>query len=341
MGTRNHGTKPHPFPARTITTVVPGHRVVDLSLRRQKPLSRFGVNSPFNYSPSFNFPKKISALTGSLVYSPDGRSLACGFTGSIVIWDVQTGGVARSIDCRCAVSRLVWSLDGKTIGISLLCMDKSSLFKTYDVASSAQLFAEKFYMEWIFDIWACEKSFRFLSIPYVHGLERRLSISEIGPTRINIEQLPVTASPTDTIAFSPSTYLISISGPSTFHILDSRNDKTFLYGSHSRPFSCFSSDASLLAAPHGNGFRVWKYTSGSHPLLGEYPLPHFPSFYPGKLHLQFSRLRLQSCLGTRMFSRSGVCTIPPPLPRPVVSTLLFPASVVTSQLSTGHRAPSQ
>ena len=38
-------------------------------------------------------------LTGPLAYSPDGRSIACASTTAILIWDIQTGGVAKEIEC--------------------------------------------------------------------------------------------------------------------------------------------------------------------------------------------------------------------------------------------------
>ena len=39
----------------------------------------------------------VDQLNGPLTYSPDGRSIACGSDTSIVIWDIQTGGVAKEI----------------------------------------------------------------------------------------------------------------------------------------------------------------------------------------------------------------------------------------------------
>ena len=232
-------------------------------------------------------PEKPSTLTGPLGYSPDGRSLACGLSNGIVIWDIQTGGVVRSIDFQGEMLRLVWSLDGKTIGTAHPYMNNSSSVKTYDVASGAQLFAENFEREWIFDLWACETSFRFISIPRFPGSDYKPSVFEIGPTCIKVEQLP-TALPPAAISFSPSTYRISSARADTLRILDTRNSQSLLQESHTRSFFCFSSDASLFASAHNNGFRVWKYTSGSYLLLGEYPLPHFPSFSPRELHFQFS-----------------------------------------------------
>ena len=38
-----------------------------------------------------------SKLMGTLAYSPDGHSIACVSGAMIIIWDIQTGGVAKEI----------------------------------------------------------------------------------------------------------------------------------------------------------------------------------------------------------------------------------------------------
>ena len=259
-----------------------------VEIRNQLTFQLFAVLQP---------PKETSLLKGPLAYSPDGRSLACGFSGGILIWDVQTGGVAQSIDCIGDLFRLVWSLDGKTIGTAPM---GSASSVTYGVASGVQLFAEKFEKEWIYHFWACEKSFRFLSMPYFSGCDYKLSISEIGPTRITIEPLQVATVPPLTVVFSPSTYRISISDPDTLRILDAQNSQSLLQVNNTQSLPSFSFDASLYAAPHNNGFRVWRYTAGGYVLLGEYLLPHIPSFSLDKLHLEFSPA------STSVLSRYGI-----------------------------------
>ena len=236
-------------------------------------------------------PKKPSLLTGPLAYSPDRRSLACGFSGGIIIWDVQTGGVARSIDCHKDVYRLVWSLDGRTIASSLPYSNSFSGVNTYDVASGAQLFEASLEKEWVFALWAYENTFRFVSTQVPFEPDPRMAISEVGPTptRTKIEPLPVFPKLPATIWFSSSTYRIAISGPNTLHILDARTSQSLLQENNNiQSLPSFSSDASLVAAPHQNGFRVWKYTPGSYVLLGEYLFPHIPSFSPRKLRLKIS-----------------------------------------------------
>ena len=236
-------------------------------------------------------PKNAPLLKGPLAYSPDGRSLACGFSGGIVIWDIQTGGVARSIDCHSDMRTLVWSGDGRKIAAALLSSGSISGVETYDVISGAQIFESKINSrnEWISYHWAHENSFRAITKPTSRsGLDLEMSIFEIGPTLPKIERLHVAFSPPSWIAFSPSTYRISLLGPGTLCIIDARNSQR-LFEDRGNFFSLrFSSDANLLAAPQENGFRVWKYISGSYALFGEFLLPHIPFFSPHEFYLEFS-----------------------------------------------------
>ena len=57
-------------------------------------------------------------IPNGLAYSPDGHSLACLSSTALVIWDIQTGGVAKEIRHGGVGngSSLVWSLDGRMIG---------------------------------------------------------------------------------------------------------------------------------------------------------------------------------------------------------------------------------
>ena len=232
-------------------------------------------------------PKNSPKLRWPLIYSPDGRSLACGVSDGIVVWDIQTGGVAKSIDCKGPIVSLVWSPDGRTLG-SALYSNNVSHVRTYDVASGAQLFEEELGMQWVFQLWAHEKSFRFISMEIHIYPSSCFSIYEIGPTRIKIEGLPVFPSNLFMPEFSPSTYRISSSIDDTLHIWDARNKQSLLQEKHKRSLSFFSPDASLLAAPHENGFRVWKYSADRYLCSGEYLLSHIPSFSRDKLRLEFS-----------------------------------------------------
>jgi WD40 repeat protein len=79
-----------------------------LTLEKQSSLQlpkSAGTRNPSYYAPD------------TLSYSPDGYSLVGSFGSTITIWDIQTGGVVKEIECRdidmCPML-LVWSLDGQT-----------------------------------------------------------------------------------------------------------------------------------------------------------------------------------------------------------------------------------
>ena len=60
--------------------------------------------------------KPDAHLTGELAYSPDGCSLASLSNASLIIWDIQTGGVVKEIEYSDTNNvSLMWSLDGGTI----------------------------------------------------------------------------------------------------------------------------------------------------------------------------------------------------------------------------------
>ena len=224
-------------------------------------------------------------------FSPDGRSLACDISNVIVIWDIQTGGVAREIEgCKGMVS-LEWSLDGRTIATTLGYGFSTSSVRTYDVASGTQLFAEEFESGVVRHLWAYEKSFRFLTTALSKDDRTfKISISEIGPTLIEVESFDVESGwkfP-EFSSFSPSTYRASILGYRKLRVLDIRSsDCLSEEGDFTSPQ--FSSNGSLLAASHWDSFRVWKHTSNSSYIsFGEFLLQHLPVSSQNKFSLQFS-----------------------------------------------------
>ena len=220
-------------------------------------------------------PTKNAPLpTGPLAYSPDGRSLASGFSNTIVIWDVQTGGVAKEIGCRRAIVSMAWSSDGRTIATTLRHKEKPARVETYEVASGAQLFTKKLESGIAFwHLWAHEKSFRLMTIP-LHSIEDptlEITISEIGPILIKIESFSVaTGMGTQSISnitFSPSTYRVSISGPGTLCVMDIRSSICLLKeGGFTYPQ--FSSDGSFFAALGPHTATAWRYTSGCYTKWG-------------------------------------------------------------------------
>ena len=236
--------------------------------------------------------KDGSRPLGSLAYSPDGRSIACGFNTAIVIWDIQTGVVAKVIErgLKGSIRSLVWSLDGKIIAITVIGRDSTSGVATYDVDSSEQLYAKEFNRRVDLHIWAWQESFRLAAVVLPNGdTVSKITISEIQSTLIDIESFPVEFFEGSTTAFSPSAYRISISIPRTLRVLDIRNSDCLLKVCGDFQYSQFSPNGSLFAASMPNGIRVWEYTSGRYAFWGDFlspllvPNPQFSSNSPSIL----------------------------------------------------------
>jgi len=233
-----------------------------------------------------------SRFTGSLAYSPDGRSLACASGAAVVVWDIQTGGVTKKIpDHGSYDDSPVWSLDG-----SMVCTigDKGSdiwIAHTYDVASGTILFPATLQSQDRPRLWAHGESFRVMTTTG-HGKARTIDILEVGPAPTKIESFPIQR--TGWIgSFSPATYRISVStgdeDDKRILVLDIRNpgglllDKEGSFCAH-----CFSSDGGLFAGFGSLGFSgviIWKYDC--HGRLYN-PWRRFPLLARERLRLQFS-----------------------------------------------------
>ena len=229
----------------------------------------------------FQSAEDASCDCSSLAYSPDGWSLACGSSRSIVIRDIQTGGVAREIKCDMKVVGLAWSLDGRTIAATLKW---ASYLAIYDVASGAGLSLEGPYYTSRCNLWACGESFRLGgALPTPSDDIFNISISHVGPPLVTTETLQVTAYPpqrsSPAVAFSPSTHRVSILGSSTLRIFDSQTSDRLLEEHGRFISSTFSPDGSFFAASGDADFRIWKFTSGSYLLWGKYQCWSLPSTY--------------------------------------------------------------
>ena len=228
-------------------------------------------------------PSDAPPLTGPLAYSPDGWSLACAFSDGIVIWDIQTGGVVKGLECRGNhMESLVWSLDGEKIAITSGYGD-GCYIEMYDIASGVQLFAESSYTP---HLWAYKQSFRFVT-DSLGGSRPEISISEIGPTLTKIESVSPevrTKQPIVT-AFSPSTSRVSILDDDTLRITEIRESNVLLEDSGEFDSSQFSPDGNLFAASELYRLRIWKYASGTYTFWREFSLQPLPPF---DRDLQFS-----------------------------------------------------
>jgi len=213
--------------------------------------------------------KPTSKLIGPLAYSPDGCSLACVSDVTIVIWDVQTGGVVKEIQhhvpslwwCGGEI-QLVWSLDGGLTSIGFQdSMDYTQAVHTYDIASGAALPPVILQPEGGQYLWAHNKTFRIIMM----GNEGcTFNTFEVGYTLTKIESFPVQLGKQrwQIGSFSPTTYRVSLSGHSQLLIWDIQKsggllNEKFFYN-HS-----FSSDGGHFAAfSVCDDIHIWKYNGG-------------------------------------------------------------------------------
>ena len=215
--------------------------------------------------------KNTSLPTSPLAYSPDGRYLASGLSNTVVIWDIQTGGVAKEIECCWVVVSMAWSFDGRIVAAILRSKEKILCVETHEVASGARLFTEDIepgVNYW--RLWAHKGTFRLMTIPSYHENAPTfdMSISEIGATLIRIESFTVGKElwrrPLGSIIFSPSTYRVSISGAYNSQIVDIRHSGCLLEEKDNLTSPEFSPDGRFFAASNSLGTYTWKYTSGGY-----------------------------------------------------------------------------
>ena len=255
----------------------------------------------FELLSSLQSTKLTSPLTGPLAYSPDGRSLCCASNTAIVIWDIQTGGVANEIKYDGGLDRLlVWSLDG---GMICGIVRESDVWTavTYCVVSGRTLSrgilssVDKLYL------WTYNKSFRVMTTIY-HDKGCTIGIFEVWPTLTLIQKFNTGEQGDFQIgSFSPTFCCISISISSpqipqkngSLHILDLRRSNDLLYEIGSFDSHCFSSDETLFAASLKNNIHIWKRTPSCYTLWKKFPSQHWSS---NSRCLQFSPTSL-SILG--------------------------------------------
>ena len=223
-----------------------------------------------------------------LAYSPDGHSLAALSDTSLIIWDIQTGGVAKEIESGSVSNALlVWSLDGQAIGVLTSVVNHPWHMCTvhvYDVYLGTTRFSSTFRTISMPHIWAHNESFRTMMTGW-DGETHTIDISEVGSVLTKIETFRSKSwgEHDRIVSLSPTTYRISVEAHAEFRVLDIRNSKCLLRegleitipGPHC---DCFSSDGSLFAAPLLKGIHIWKYVSGRYT-----PWRHFPTHSPSVL----------------------------------------------------------
>jgi len=207
----------------------------------------------------------IPDLTGRLAYSPDGRFIACTSKTGIIIWDIQTGGVAKEIQHRTGEISLVWSSDGGTICTIGSDIDLRGIVHIHDISSGTTSSISPHTFRPYGDpyLWVDDKSFWIIAMRWSSD---GVDIFKVGSTLTKIRSFNFSPLSHARIgSFSPTTHRVSISSLDGLHIFDIQNSKLLLEAMDSR-CDCFSSDGSLFAASLGRSLRIWKYASDCYTL---------------------------------------------------------------------------
>ena len=225
--------------------------------------------------------KPNAHLICGLAYSPDGHSLACLSSTALVIWDIQTGGVAKEIGHSGVKdnSSLVWSLDGRMVGTI-----NGSTVHIYEVTSGTTRSPGTLQSRYKPHIWAHNTSFLVTTI----GCDDQVLTIDtfmVGSVLTKTESFCVKLPGRDPWigSFSPTVYCVSISVDGCLMVLDIRNSECLLepkgcFGRH-----CFSPDGSLFAASLANGIHIWRYTSSTYTPWRELQTQDLNPFYDSPL----------------------------------------------------------
>ena len=223
-----------------------------------------------------------------LAYSPNGQSLACGFSHAIVIWDIQTGGVVKEIKNQSDTHFLAWSLDG--VKIAAYLHDKSAVIYT---GSGTCLSRFQFNISTVCHLWGCKKSILALALTPNRNV-LTVSIRNLEHANTPIKSINITTKsmspPFPLSSFSQSTQHVSIFVDGTLRVVDSQLPNHCCLLEEIGNFTCsqFSPNGNFFAASHQDGVRIWECGSGSYILWGEYLFPYLTFSTQSKPSLQFS-----------------------------------------------------
>ena len=253
-----------------------------------------------------------SHISDTLSYSPDGCSLVSFFGSAITIWDIQTGGVVKEIECSDIGIHpriLVWSLDGQTIGATFPGETGIWVVHTYNIdlgvkvsTGTLQSFCEP-------HIWSHNSTLQVMTILPSEDSQAIVNILEIWPTFIDAPiksfsiELNLSNVIPHTISFSPAVCRISaITNDQPLQeivILDIQSSEILLLEKGHFTSTCFSPDGSLvLASTSSSDTNIWEYSSEeSYTLLMRYP--DWINFPPDKQGYQLFSPILSSVLISR------------------------------------------
>ena len=208
-------------------------------------------------------PRKCTCIKASPLYTPDGRSLASITSTGVVIWDIQTGGVIKNIQCTTSLfTLLAWSLDGGTIGV------QSGLeVRVYSIASNMESDPLRFGNGCAMFLWAQNEFFQSMKHYWdgkTHAIEIYEARSRLIPTKV--EEFSVLGLEGEghqiVESFSPTTYRISgrvKRKTAQLFILDMRNSAKLLVEKGESQSHSFSSGGSYFGAFQSTNIHVWNY----------------------------------------------------------------------------------
>ena len=221
----------------------------------------------------------------TLAYSPDGRLLA-NLSDTLTIWDIQTGGIAKEVQCnKSGDNSMVWSLDGKTIGITM-----DSAVHVYNVTSGTMQSIGTLQSHDRPHLWAHDESFWVMATG-LDGQVFTIEIFKVGSDLTKIESFRVKSRGqiSQIWSFSPTTYRIAIQVHNQLRVLDIQSSDCLLNEVNGMS-NCFSFDGSLFVAHlYPNDIHIWKYTSGCYipwkkfPVQYHLPVDRFPPQFSPKM----------------------------------------------------------
>ena len=216
-------------------------------------------------------------LTGSLAYSPDGRSLCCTSNTTIVIWDIQTGGLMKGIEIDTILdnpSSLVWSSDGLTLGAVLGGNSHWSVV-TCDIASGKTLCNPLVSVDKPY-LWAHGKSFHGMAM-LQHDTTYTIRIFKVGAVLTPIRSFTIFVIQGRDFrigSFSPisqhTSILVTVVEGEELRIVCDRS-MTLLSVKGFSSSHCFSSDGKLFAASFDRSIHIWGYINNHYTPWREFP----------------------------------------------------------------------
>ena len=279
--------------------------------------------------------KSDTQLICGLAYSPDGRSLACLSNTALVIWDIQTGGVAREIGHGSVSdnSSLVWSLDGRMVGT--VEGQETSTVHIYDITLGTTWSPGTLQSHHEPHLWAHNTSFQAVTMRW-DCQDLTIDIFMVGSILTKTESFHIKLSEQyfQIGSFSPTTYRVSISVNGCLVVLDIRSLQYLLEQVQSFSSQCFSSDGSFFAASSLSGTHIWRYTSGSYTPWRELQTQDLTIFYE-------SSLLFSPTLSSILYCFTGIIRVwhfdsPPTRAHSNNHTLLAVLSCCGTYIATSH-----